>query len=169
MKSYFIAFLLFTCTSLQAQVQTVKTVSSLPAVKKSAFLVNASYAGGVPVPHNANFKVSFTRAVFDETNNFSITNGEFVAPSEGIYHFDIRVNWMQFTAPGLVTINVNRAVLASWASSILIPSTTHRLFDTNYSLLLKIPAGEKVMIYLKQDSGAPQKFQQVQLSGYKVD
>jgi hypothetical protein len=155
-----------------AQVNTTKAATTsavkVPVVKPG-FLANASYAGGETIPSKFNFRVNFTRTVFDEANNFSVANGEFVAPSAGLYHFDIRISWMQFTAPGVITVNLNRAALATWASSSQLSSTTQRIFDSNFGALIKMPAGEKVMIYLQQDSGAPQKFQQVQLWGYKVD
>jgi C1q domain len=161
---------LFFVTGITAQIVTSPTLSTSTTVVSSAiaFKANATYVGGTVLDNNRSSLVNFTGVVFDEGNNFSKDNDVFLVPSDGIYHFDVRVSWLQFTAPGSVTINLNTAPLATPATSILIASTTLRTFDSNLNTLLKLKAGDKIFVYVKQESGTTQKYQQVQLCGFKV-
>lgn len=164
---------LFVVTGITAQIVSNPTIatgttSATNVSATIAFKANASYVGGVVLDNNKSTLVDFTGVVFDEANNFSKDLNQFVAPSDGIYHFDVRVSWLQFTAPGSVTINLNTAPLATTAMSILAASSTLRTFDSNLNTLLKLKAGDKIFVYLKQESGAAQRYQQVQLCGFKV-
>ena len=134
-----------------------------------AFRAAATYIGGEPIANNTEKKVDFTGVYFDENKNFSITTDEFVAPSDGIYHFDLRVGWLQFTSPGMVTLLIRTNLYAQIAYTSVQTSSTTQLFDSNVGALLKLKAGDKVSVYLSQNSGTQQKFQQVILSGFKVN
>ncbi len=147
----------------------VKPISSEQlSLAKPAFKANATYIGGEPIANNTESKVHFTGVLFDETKNFAAD--EFTAPSDGIYSFDVRVSWLQFSAEGMITINVRTNLYAAVpATTVQASSATLPVFDSNFSTLLKLKAGDKVSVYLLQKSGAQQKYQQVQLSGFKVN
>ncbi len=148
---------------------TVKPVSTEQlSLAKPAFKANATYIGGEPIANNTESKVHFTGVLFDETKNFAAD--EFTVPSDGIYSFDVRVSWLQFSAEGMITINVRTNLYAAVpATTVQASSATLPVFDSNFSTLLKLKAGDKVSVYLIQKSGAQQKYQQVQLSGFKVN
>jgi len=178
MKILFAILLLGTAVCSQAQITQkvipVKTTmaAAAPAVAsaKVAFQASATYVGGTEVmPNNMNSKVIFTGSLFDEAKNFSIPNGCFVVPADGIYHFDVRVSWLRFTAPGMITMNLNTDEFSMLTTSVQTASTTSAVFDTQYSMLVKLRAGQKLYVYLKQNSTAIQKYQQVQLAGFKVE
>ncbi|MBI1781393.1 MAG: hypothetical protein HYR66_08485 [Sphingobacteriales bacterium] len=140
------------------------------AEPKVAFKAAATYVGGEPLANNTESKVNFTGAYFDEGKNFSVVNGTFVAPSDGIYHFDLRVSWLQFSANGYVQLTLRTNLYAAIPASIILqPSTTLPVFDSEFSTLLKLKTGDKIEVYLLQKSGVQQKYQQVQLSGFKVN
>lgn len=143
--------------------KTAVAVPVLPSVSV-AFKANATYAGGEPIATNTRYKVNFGGTVFDAGRNFSKDTDEFIAPVDGFYHFDVRVSWLQFSAVGSVTIDLNYE-----ATSVLMVSTSRPVFDSNYGTLLEMKKGEKMSVYLKQNTGAQQKFQQVQFSGFKVN
>lgn len=156
--------------------QTILKPSATPittatiAEPKVAFKANATYVGGEPIASNTETKINFTGTVFDEGKNFSISSGAFVAPSDGIYHFDLRVSWLQFSANGYVQLSIRTNLYASIPASIILQSsTTQPVFDSEFSTLLKLKAGDKIEVYLTQKSGTQQKYQQVQLSGFKVN
>src|SRR3954447_15023439 len=101
MKTLFAGLFLLAITSLQAQVtpkvlpvRTTVAATSPVAAAKVAFLASATYVGGTEVvSNNMNTKVVFTGTLFDEAKNFSVPNGYFLAPADGVYHFDVRVSW----------------------------------------------------------------------------
>jgi hypothetical protein len=134
MKTLFVAVLLlagnFLQSQIQAQVQS-KAVSapvSTAAPVKAAFKANGTYVGGVPVPPRSAYQPIFTGAVFNEGKYFLLSNGgEFVVPADGIYHFDVRVSWLQFSGPGKVTINLHRSFSDIVATSVQISSATDLL------------------------------------------
>jgi hypothetical protein len=147
----------------------VKPVTAdLNTISKPAFKANATYLGGEPIAANTETKIHFSGVVFDEGKNFSAD--EFVAPSDGIYHFDLRVSWLQFSAEGYVTLAIRTNLYAAVAaSSVQISSKTLAVFDSNFSTLLKLKAGDRISVHLTQQTGSQQKYQQVQLCGFKVN
>src|SRR4030095_13742235 len=115
-------------------------VTSVPARTASAivaFKTNATYISGEPVANNTPAKIDFNgNPLFDEGKNFSMTTDEFIAPSNGYYHFDLRVGWDRFTAPGTVTIRILTNWYATVPVSTWLPASTAALFDTNFSTIL---------------------------------
>lgn len=149
---------------------TTAITTAAIAEPKVAFKAAATYVGGEPLANNTESKVNFTGAYFDEGKNFSISTGTFVVPSDGIYHFDLRVSWLQFSANGYVQLSIRTNLYASVPAAIILqPSTTLPVFDSEFSTLMKLKAGDKIEVYLLQKSGVQQKYQQVQLSGFKVN
>ena len=174
MKNYFafvVCFLFFLNTGAQIINNTVKSpVTSTVVRPVIAFRAAATYVGGEPLANNTESKVNFTGAYFDESKNFSVSTGEFIAPSDGIYHFDLRVSWLKFSAPGSVSLLLRTNLYSAIAmTTVLEASTTVPVFDSNFSTLLKLKTGDKVSVYLNQNSGAQQKYQQVILGGVKVN
>lgn len=147
------------------------TLTTVPATSTMvAFKAAATYVGGELVANNTESKVYFTGAYFDEGKNFSVSTGEFIAPSVGIYHFDLRVSWLKFSAAGYANLIIRTNLYAAIAvTSLQITSTTLPSFDSNYGTLLKLKAGDKISVYLSQNSGVQQKYQQVVFSGFKVN
>jgi C1q domain len=144
------------------------TVSAVPQ-GVIAFRAAATYVSGEPVASNTEKKVDFTGAYFDESKNFSVATDEFVAPSDGIYHFDLRVSWAQFTAPGMVTLLIRTNLYEQIAITSVQISSTTQLFDSNFSSLAKLKAGDKVSVYLQQNSGTQQHYRQVVFGGFKLN
>lgn len=164
---------------LFAQNNTLKTVAApvtaatgkTVASQVVAFKANATVISGQPIASATPHDVDFTgRALFNESNSFSIDKDEFAAPSDGYYHFDVRVNWVKFSAKGSVEIRL----LVNWYSGLpaatWLPGNTElATFDTNFSTLMQLKAGDKIKVELIQDSGTQQVFRQVQFSGFKVN
>ncbi|MFI5133436.1 MAG: hypothetical protein ACHQEB_03825 [Chitinophagales bacterium] len=134
-----------------------------------AFRAAATYVGGEPIAANSEKKVDFTGVYFDEGKNFSVGNDEFVAPSDGIYHFDLRVSWLQFSAPGMVSLLLRTNLYEQIPYTSVQTSSTTQIFDSNIGALLKLKTGDKISVYISQNSGTQQKYQQVVLSGFKVN
>jgi hypothetical protein len=150
--------------------KNIKMVAGMElADPKSAFKANATFIGGNPLANNTESKVDFGGTVFDSNNDFSAAKDEFKAPADGVYHFDLRVSWLQFSAAGSVTLNIKSGRFGNVATSVQAASSSLAVFDSNFSTLLKLAAGETISVYLIQNSGAQQRYQQVQLSGYKVN
>ena len=151
MKLYpatFFAALFFcslSATESQAQVTPLKPVAR-PVVNSPvmqgviAFNAAATYINGAPIANNTESKVNFTGTFFDESKNFSVATDEFVAPSDGIYHFDLRVSWAQFTAPGMVSLFIRTNLYEQIAMTSVQISSITQLFDSNFSSLLKLKA-----------------------------
>lgn len=162
-------------TNAMAQQPVIKNANLQPVQpsiqpKNIAFKANATYVGGTPIANNTESKVFFSGVMFDEGKNFSTSTSEFIASSDGIYHFDLRVSWLQFSNEGMITLLIRTNLYQSVAAtSIQISSKSQPVFDSNFSTLLKLKAGDKVTVYLGQQSGAQQKYQQVQLCGFKIE
>jgi hypothetical protein len=170
MKKFYFAICCLTCAvGGFAQKQAVLTTPASATPDIVAFKANATYVGGEPVGNSIEYKINFTGMVFDESKNFSIATDEFTAPVDGIYHFDLRVSWLQFTAPGLITLNIKTNNYIMSGTTVQVPSVSQSVFDSNFSLLSKLKAGEKVSVNIVQRSGAQQKYQQVQFSGFKTN
>lgn len=165
----FAGFLFLSSLSAQIVQLSKQKVVTTAAATPIAFRAAATYIGGEPVANNTEKKVDFTGVYFDENKNFSIATDEFIAPVTGIYHFDLRVGWLQFSAPGAVTLLLRTNLYQQIAVSSVQTSSTTQIFDSNFCTLLKLNAGDKVSVYVNQNSGAQQKFQQVVLSGFKVN
>jgi C1q domain len=164
-----ICFLAFINLDAQVVTKTVKLPLSTAAPAVIAFRAAATYIGGEPIATNSEKKVDFTGVYFDESKNFSVVNDEFAAPSDGIYHFDLRVGWIQFSSPGMITLLLRTNLYEQIAMTSVQTSSTTQIFDSNFGALLKLKAGDKVSVYLSQNSGTQQKYQQVILSGFKVN
>lgn len=166
-----LSFCLLLFKKQEAQINS--TVTKLPPTTITsavvAFRAAATHIGGEPVANSTEKKVDFTGTYFDESKNFSITTDEFVAPSDGVYHFDLRVGWMQFSSPGMVTLLLRTNLFEQVAMTSVQTSSTTQIFDSNYSTLLKLKSGDKVSVHLLQNSGTQQKYQQAVLSGFKVN
>ena len=147
----------------------IKPITSSQIEKTIAFRAAATYIGGEPIANNTEKKIDFTGVYFDEDKNFSVASDEFVAPSDGIYHFDLRVGWLQFSSPGMVTILLRTNLYSQIAYTSVQTSSTTQIFDSNVGALLKLKTGDKVSVHISQNSGTQQKFQQVILSGFKVN
>ena len=155
------------------EAQINSTITKLPpttvATSVIAFRAAATHVGGEPIANNTEKKVDFTGVYFDESKNFSVATDEFVAPSDGIYHFDLRVGWLQFSSAGMVTLLLRTNLYEQIAMTSVQTSSTTQIFDSNYSILMKLKAGDKISVHLLQNSGAQQKFQQVVFGGFKVN
>ncbi|MDP4264843.1 MAG: hypothetical protein Q8941_20110 [Bacteroidota bacterium] len=145
-----------------------------PGINRSAvvaFKANATIISGQPVASGTPHDVDFTgRALFNESNSFSIDKDEFTAPSDGYYYFEVRVNWNKFSAKGDVVIKLLLNWYSGLPSATWLPGNTDiAVFDTNFSTLMQLKAGDKVRVQIAQDTGAQQVFKQVQFSGFKVN
>jgi hypothetical protein len=167
-----IAFLFLTTSwSQNTPLKTVNRPTAVSAAPQGviAFRAAATYVSGEPVASNTENKVDFTGSYFDESKNFSVATDEFIAPADGIYHFDLRVSWAQFSAPGMVTLLIRTNLYSQIAITTILPSSTTQLFDSNLSSLAKLKAGDKVSVYLQQNSGTQQHYRQVVFGGFKVN
>ena len=164
-----IILLFFFNSKAQINTNVTKLPVSVVAASVIAFRAAATYIGGEPIANNTEKKVDFTGVYFDESKNFSIISDEFITPSNGIYHFDLRVGWMQFTSAGMVTLLLRTNLFEQIAVTSVQTSSTTQIFDSNFGTLMKLKAGDKVSVYLSQNSGAQQKYQQIVLSGFKVN
>ncbi len=63
-----------------------------PKVAFSAYLTSEKHYQFQDV--GTDLLIDFTE-LFDEGNGFNPTNGEFIAPSSGLYHFDLNFNWIE--------------------------------------------------------------------------
>jgi len=167
--TFLICFSVFFKLTAQIVTNTVKLPVTTHPSTAIAFRAAATYTGGEPLANNSERKVDFTGTYFDESKNFSVTNDEFTAPSDGIYHFDLRVGWMQFSSPGMITLLLRTNLYEQIAMTSVQTSSTIQVFDSNFGTLLKLKTGDKVSVYLSQNSGTQQKYQQVVLSGFKVN
>lgn len=170
MKKYIVFLSCFLIAgSLKSQVK-LSTTAAQTASFTIAFRAAATFLSGEPLANNTEGKVNFTGAYFDEQKNFSVNNDEFTAPADGIYHFDLRVSWLKFSAPASITLKLRENLYSGVGyTSVQQASVTMPNFDSNVSTLLKLKAGDKISVHLTQNSGAQQKYQQVISSGFKVN
>jgi hypothetical protein len=134
-----------------------------------AFKAAATYISGEPVANNTEKKIDFTGVNFDNGKNFSVATDEFVAPTDGIYHFDLRVNWAGFSAPGMITMLIRTNLFQQIPATTVQAAVTNQVFDTQFSTLLSLKAGDHITVHVNQQSGGQQQFRQVQLSGFRVN
>jgi hypothetical protein len=167
--------LMITALPVDAQQTINKTVATRVVsgeqlnVPGPAFKAAATYISGEPVANNTEKKIDFTGVNFDNGKNFSVSADEFLVPTDGVYHFDLRVNWAGFSAPGMITLLIRTNLFQQIAATTIQPAVTGQVFDTQYSTLLSLKAGDHITVHLNQTSGAQQLFRQVQFSGFRVN
>ena len=172
-----VTFLILMITTLPVVAQQTinKTVATRVVaggqlnVQGPAFKAAATYISGEPVANNTEKKIDFTGVNFDNGKNFSIATDEFVVPSDGIYHFDLRVNWAGFSAPGMITMMIRTNLFQQIPATTVQAAVTGQVFDTQFSTLLSLKAGDHITVHVNQQSGAQQLFRQVQFSGFRVN
>lgn len=136
-----------------------------------AFSANDLGVSNVSIPNGVDFQVELTSEEFDIGNNFNLTTSEFTAPVKGIYHFDYFVSWLSHTnGTGFLsaTLTKNNAI----HSTTRLPAVVSRETTTTLSANISLNAGDKVKVFVYQNSGVNQTIsqdgRQVKFSGYLV-
>jgi hypothetical protein len=113
-------------------------------------------------------RLSYTTEDFDDGNNFN--DSMFVAPSDGVYHFDIACNWDIFTvSTGLNAVFV-RINGTTFIESIM-PNSDVVYQSNKLSITTKLKKGDEIKVYAFQNSGATQTLvftSDNRIMGYKV-
>ncbi len=122
-------------------------------------------ADGVATP------LLFSNINFNDGNYYDGSTGVFSVFSEGVYHFDVKVNWDVFSVNGSVIlgIRVNGVVAEQVRESVMGGlGAIQQVLNSN----LKLYSGDVVDVVVLQNSGAPQDVNLNQLesvfSGFKV-
>jgi len=133
---------------------TKMTTSSAFSVRKSAIQT---------ITNDTVTDVTWETEVFDQGNDFDLTNNYYVAPVTGIYHFDTTINWLPGGSAGLVTyIAVNN-------TSVL--TNRHFASSSNQTsgpagITIKLNAGDQVDVMVYQITGADREISSGNVESY---
>ena len=116
--------------------------------------------------------VLFDNLEIDDAFSFNTSNGTYLSPSAGVYHFDVKIEWaLAVSAQALLTvyIDVNGTAREKMKETFVLPAGTNSKtmsFGTN----LKLNAADVVKVYVRQDSGDTQEIviQNSSFSGHKL-
>lgn len=103
--------------------------------------------------------VLFDNQDIDDAFSFNTSNGTYLSPSAGVYHFDVKIEWLLTSnTQTLLTvyIDVNGTAREILKESFLTSGTANSKtlsFGTN----LKLNAADVVKVYVRQDSGIAQE------------
>ncbi|MFN8322645.1 MAG: hypothetical protein U0T74_08315 [Chitinophagales bacterium] len=113
----------------------------------------------------------FDNVTFNDGNYYDPSFGTFNIYSEGMYHFDVRVNWSAFSSSGdaILAIRVNGLITEQARQTVTSGSgASSQSLQSN----LRLYAGDVVDVVVQQATGATQSIDLNQLesvfSGYKV-
>ena len=115
----------------------------------------------VVVAHNTNFVIPFTQEYYDHTANFQLNSAAankntFIAPANGVYHFDASVLWtLSNNAAGSLEVGL-------WVNGIrrgavrADANTGNTQFQSSLSKDLLLASGDKVTVTVYQNTGFSQ-------------
>jgi hypothetical protein len=121
--------------------------STATAFSVSTSLNNMALGNGTENQLDLNQEIYDTSNSFDNFNNY-----QFVAPSNGVYHFTVNVAW-QGNVSGkreIILRNQNQTYLASFFA---FPPNAE-VFLQNFSVDLNLTQGTGVRVYISQNSGS---------------
>lgn len=137
--------------------------------KKGFSAYNGS--GTVNIPNNIETKIFFDTENFDDGGYFNSGSSQFEAGSQGMYHFDVKLNWNLFSPSGEATlaIRVNGVITEQVRTKLQNgPGAAQQVLAGNLILY----AGDVVDIAVVQNSGAVQTVNlnalESSFSGFKV-
>lgn len=137
---------------------------------KKAFSAYSNY-GLLDINAGTETPVLFDNVNFNDGNYYNTTTGSFNVLSEGMYHFDARVNWQAFTLTGevILALRVNGVITEQVRTTVAAGnSTTQQVLSSNF----KLYAGDIVDVVVTQNTNTQQLLNLNQLdagfSGYKV-
>lgn len=137
---------------------------------KKAFSAYSTY-GLLDISAGVETQVLFDNINFNDGNYYNESTGAFNVLSEGMYHFDVRINWQAFTLTGeaILALRVNGVITEQVRTTVAQgSSTTQQTLSSNF----KLYAGDTVDVVVIQNTNLPQLLNLNQLdagfSGYKV-
>lgn len=130
-----------------------------------------SLFGSLSIASGVETQILFDNINFNDGNYYDASTGAFNVFSEGVYHFDVKMNWDVFSVNGsaVLAVRVNGVVTEQVRESILSGlGATQQVLSCN----LKLFSGDVVDVVVLQSSGVSQDVNLNQLesvfSGFKV-
>lgn len=132
-----------------------------PANQNSGFLAYSGGVVGYPSSSSSFYRVDFTTESYDDGNNFSTAPSTyyFIAPANGVYHFDIDLLWQLTTVanPYYIVMQLGNGISTIHETFTSIPANASSFTTTHRSVDVKLTNGQTVGLYVSQNSGAEQK------------
>lgn len=137
----------------------------------TAFHVSLQGAN-ITIADATNVAITFENQEFDDISAYNTSNGNFVSPAAGVYHFDVKIVWelASSTQSQLsVYLEVNGTLVEKSIESFLSSAGTDykaQGFGTN----LKLNMGDVVKVFVRQESGVSQDVsrQNSSFSGHRL-
>ncbi len=110
---------------------------------------NTSISAGTPTTVTGYYEFH------DDGNNFNTSTGQYTAPTDGVYHFNSK---MQFSSPPsgntpiTLRIKKNGAVFEGCQSDIILQAITGFSFSIAHTVVIKLNAGDIISIEVMQFS-----------------
>ena len=145
-----LAFLFFAYLSF-TQIRIVKPIASPPASTSSCcgFSTYNSEALPLDIQPGKNTKLYFDKEVFDDAN--ACDESKYIAPSDGVYQFNITVGLLVKTASINTTqllCSISSNASQSNSTLFIIPANFNKKYIGNLSGLFKLKKGEEVSVNL---------------------
>lgn len=147
-------------------------------IATSAKIGFSAYASSnLPFAGSADYRVDLTTEEFDDGNNYGsgINTSTFVAPSAGLYHFDVNIEVFfstAFSSNAFLYVSLNSSVAThSYDNINTIPSGTPSGYRTiSFTRDIKMNAGEQLTLYISNSAGTSYSITggRSYFSGYKV-
>jgi len=129
---------------------TQTTAASGSSSTPSAFRVFKTSTQSIP---NTTVKtITWDSADFDLGSDFELSNNRFIAPVDGVYHFDALSHWASGTGSGKLQIQLK--INNGLEYDIHCPAAT-TVQICSVSALLKLSAGDPVTVDVHQTTGSP--------------
>ncbi|MFN8285370.1 MAG: hypothetical protein U0V74_01385 [Chitinophagales bacterium] len=127
--------------------------------------------GSTSIPTGVETQLQFDNINFNDGNYYDAGQSKYNVVTGGLYHFDSRIIWQAFTAPGevILAIRINGVVVEQVRQSVLATSSaTQQSISAN----IKAFAGDVIDIVVWQNSGISQSIDlnalENNFSGYRV-
>ena len=104
-------------------------------------------------------KVLFASEIYDLGGNYNTSTKTFIAPVNGIYHFDIQTNWQTLTDDMLSSLDllIKRNGVLSTVTKQMLEISANGNYGNNISLDCQLAAGDELWPVIFQNSGYSQK------------
>lgn len=132
---------------------SIPTWENPPQAPQNSFYAflssNTSIASGTPTT------ITGYNEHHDNGNNFNITTGQFIAPANGVYHFDTK---MSFSSPAsgntplTLRIKKNGSVFEGCQSDIILQAVTGYTLSISHAVTISLLVGDVITIEVIQSS-----------------
>ncbi|MBC7848717.1 MAG: hypothetical protein H7Y31_03220 [Chitinophagaceae bacterium] len=126
-----------------------------PSSRNSAFRATLQNSNQV-INDGVDKVIQFDNEQFDDGFNYNNTNGIFTIPTDGVFHFDVKIEWQLVTSTAtlFVYLDVNGSKVEEAKLEDAISGNVTK--SISFGSTVKLGQGDIVRVFVRQESGTNQ-------------